>query len=195
MKLFLVAIVFAMSVPLISASNLYNAYLNNKTELILGTKEFDDEWEKYLFNKYGENYLEIFARNAQSVENAKKISNLFSKDKAGEVMYPSYIGGLYINDNEDLVIQIVDVDVPSVKTAGRSIYDNVLAVDKNAIIEHVKYSYAELEKVYAELVKELPNDSSKSNISAIYTDVINNRVVVELKNYTNEEIIKFAQES
>jgi len=64
--------------------------------------------EEYLKNKYGNNYKDIFAKNATSAAHAEEFSSLFDTDYNGNVKYPEYIGGLYINDDEELVIQIVD---------------------------------------------------------------------------------------
>lgn len=197
-KFLLVAVVFAAAVPLVSANTFNPDFSLNRnikqpmlTDEILETKEFNESRAAYLSDKYGENYLELFARNAQSSKNAQKIESLFPVDKDGDRIYPNFVGGLYINDEDNLIVQIVKDAVPNVKTSEYSLYNDVLSVDKEVTIEYVKYSYAELNAVNDAIVVPFLQNKVPSSVGAFYVDVINNRIVVELLNYTEEEIAKF----
>lgn len=81
------------------------------TDDILYTREFRKLSEQVYKEKYGENYLEIFAKNNKSSQNAQKITSMFEKDSNGEPIYPDYIGGLYIDANDNLVIQVVEKNI------------------------------------------------------------------------------------
>jgi len=104
------------------------------TDEIMETEEWQKSSEEYYIEQYGENYMEIFERNALSADNADRIRQLFELDKNGEVIYPDFIGGIYINEDHLLVIQLVEKFVPDVKDAEYSLYTKVLEVDNNIVL-------------------------------------------------------------
>ena len=114
----------------------------------------------------------------------------FQKARSGEIIYPNYIGGLYIDDNDNLVIQIVESATPTKNDKEYSTYQSALAVDKDSKIEYVKYSYEELQEVHDQILAYFFSDENNI-ISGLYIDVISNRVVVELMNFTEKEIQEF----
>ena len=162
------------------------------TEDYLEDENFLEEMHKQLLNKYGENYAELFERNAQSAENADKIREMFQKDENSEPIYPDFIGGLYINDDDYLVIQIVKENIPSHFTKEYFLYENILNIDKYSIVEYVKYSYSELNTINSEISKKFIENNT--NISTFYIDVINNKLTVELKENSKSEVAKFKSE-
>ncbi len=202
MSLFLVAFVFISTMPIVSASDL-NGLLEKEqniqkpdiTDEIFETKEFQESRAEYLKEVYGENWEELYERNAQSVQNAQKIESKFPRTFSGDIMYPNYIGGLYINDDDRLVIQIVDEVVPSTKSRARKLYNDVLAVDEDAVIENVKYSYSEIIALNNQMEDLFLEDKLPSSVSAFYMNVSNNRIVVELSDYSEKEIENFKNTS
>ena len=96
--------------------------VNILSDDILNTKEFEKEREESLIEEYGENYRKILKDNYKSSKNAEKIKNMFAKTRTlgksfdENINYPDYIGGLYINDNNELVIQIVKDNIPTTQS-------------------------------------------------------------------------------
>ncbi len=97
---------------------------------------------------------------------------------------------MYIDDNDNLVIQIVESATPTKNDKEYSTYQSALAVDKDSKIEYVKYSYEELQEVHDQILAYFLSDENNI-ISGLYIDVISNRVVVELMNFTEKEIQEF----
>lgn len=147
------------------------------------------DYQEYL----GEDYQDKVKRNGIASKNADKIRDLFDKTVDDEVIFPPYIGGLYINDNNDLVIQIVKNNIPTDLSNDYLKYLKVLSVDKNAIIEYVNYSDQELKDLNDSIINALTSKYSfeEIGIAKLYIDTINNSVVVELLDYNEVNINKF----
>ena len=194
-KLIIIFLLLIIIVPTSSAAIrpfwLEDANKNIAVENLLTDPIFNAEYEKTLIAEYGENYKDIFARNTQAAENAQKIVKFFPTSKSGEVTFPEYIGGLYINNNENLVIQVIKNAIPTSKNEKFSIYNDIISLDKTAKIEYVESSYAELNALNKKITEYFLENVKKSNISAVYIDVIENTVVVELEKCDNEEIKSF----
>ena len=195
-KLLLIGIVFFVSTQTVNA-NIYPMWQKNTNQIetledLLQDKDNIKSYEKYLLDKYGENYKEIFKKNAESAANAEKIHSLFTKAKSGETMFPDYIGGLYINDKEELVIQMVEKNIPlDSKNSEYSNYKNILNVDKTAKIEYVQYSYNELYNINNKILDYYSKNKSNGNVIGFYIDTKTNKIVVELKSIKNSEIENF----
>lgn len=150
------------------------------------------EAHRYMNETYGDSYRVQLNNNYQSVTKANKIKNLFEKDNEGNYTYPSYIGGLYIDDNNRLIVQVVRKNIPKEENIEYSKYQTILKTDERANIKYVKYSYDELDKAYDTI---LNNYLGKyENIKGLYIDVISNKVVVELKHYDEGSIEQFKNE-
>lgn len=149
-------------------------------EEMMQTEEFKESLNKSLEEKFGANYQEIIEKNSQSVEKAKTIDGMFMKTRSDETIYPDYYGGMYIDDNEDLVVQIVRDKIPEKNSTE---YEAYLKMLNNSKAEYVKYSYNELKNVLDSI-----NDYAESNLEVLsyfesaYVDLDLNRVVVSLKN-------------
>lgn len=150
------------------------------TDDVLYTKKFNDERKEYLTEKYGANYNEIFIKNSNAVNNAEQIRNSFGKDEKGNIVYPNFFGGIYINDEDDLVIQLVKSygDLETIRKNEE--FANIFDIDKNANIEYVDYSQNELDKLYNKAISLFMDNKLPKEVVALYIDTIGNRVVIEL---------------
>lgn len=202
-KIFIIPIlVMVLTITLsvtVQAKNYTPVQKNNTGQItliddLLQDEEFQDEIKGYLIEEYGENYMEKIERNQHAVQSAKRVDSNFQKTRSGEVIYPDYIGGLYIDDNDNLVIQMVESAIPNEKSIEYSTYQSTLAVDDTSKVEYVKYSYEELKEVHDEILNYFLDEDKNNNISGLYIDVISNRVIVELNNYTEKEIENFKDE-
>jgi len=173
----------------VNASSSKNVKVNTP-ENIIAEEEFKKEIKNYLTEKYGEEYPEKLLRNQNSVKEARKIENLLIKNSK-ETIYPNYIGGLYINNNDDLVIQIVRKNIPKQNTVEYLTYQKLLLND-NKIISYVDYSYEELNKIHDVILNEYMGNYE--NLKGLYVSPISNRVVVELENCSDELIKQFKEE-
>lgn len=137
-------------------------------------------------------YLE---RNYARVELATKVQTAINdyyniKDVYNDT-YPSYFGGMYINDDASkLVIQIVKNNIPSEDSEEFEIYNKILNMDNSIQIEYVTYSYNELNEANNNISKTLSADGSTQNISSTYIDIMNNSVTVELIKNNQEQQMK-----
>lgn len=175
-------------------------------------EQWNDSFEKYLKTELGENYKEIINKNWNSAKNAEEIRNLFSTRRDGKTIYPDYVGGFYINKDNELVIQIVNNKIPRKEESSYLIYDKMINVSKTSIIENVNYSYNELLEIknkiedyyrinnstqtyaiYNNTYTPIESFTLGENVSSIYIDEINNTVVVSLYKCTDEEIEKFKE--
>ena len=147
----------------------------------------------------GSDYKEKVQKNTISANNIEKIESMFTQTNqlnslGSNKVYPNYIGGLYIDENNNVVIQVVRENRPTMVSNNRyeyKSYQNILSVDKNSIIEYVDYSYNDINAVIQTLDEYYSENYEISNIDSYYDDIINNRVVVALKNYSDEEIANF----
>lgn len=158
----------------------------------------ENEIEIGLKNYLGDNYKDIIEKNTNSANNIEKIKSIIRKNtkiNASDDIYPDYVGGFYIDDQNEVVIQIVDKKVSALKAkSDYNLYTNILSVDQNANIEYVNYSYNEINEVISVLENYYLNNYDTGNIVGYYDDIKNNRVVVELKNYSKEDINNFKKE-
>lgn len=128
---------------------------------------------------------EFLERNAYQTSVAEKVDNLM-KDTYKD-SYPSYFGGMYINDDStSLILQIVKDSIPNEDSKSYSIYSKIINMDGAIKVEYVKNSYAELQDVnnkvieYYKAVDYIVDKAEFKNFVANYIDVKNNTVVVEL---------------
>lgn len=167
----------------------------NKTIImdeLLEDEEVISSIKNYLINEYGENYQEVLIKNQKAVETANKIDKLFSDSKS-IINYPSYLGGLYIDEEDNLVIEIVERNIPTKKSKEYNTFKKIVedySVDNK--IKYVDYSYAELESTHDVILGYMLSDNN-SYLTGLYIDVPNNKIVVELRTNTSEEVKKFKE--
>lgn len=100
---------------------------------------------------------------------------------SGKVQYPDYFGGAYINDNYDLVLYVTE-DAEMISP---------LSNDDGVIVEIVSYSYNELVDMVSDLAERVwgnPDAGLPFTVASIYVYDTENRVVVELEEYTEENV-------
>lgn len=193
-KIIPVIMVFAVMLGTISVNAKSSVALSEKyfatdssVEGLVTNSKFIKDVKEYLIKEYGENYKQIISKNKESVEKARRIESTFSKKVNGTVEYPNYVGGLYIDEKDNLVIQFVEKEASNLK----SDYVNQLSVDDSVNVEYVKYSYEDLKKVHDKILNYFIKENKEEYITGLYIDVIKNRVVVELKENNEEGIKKF----
>ena len=127
-------------------------------------------------------YINYLKRNEAMVELSNKVEQEMLKFN-GE--YPSYYGGMYISDNAtNLVLQIVEKNIPDSKSDNFSSYEKIINLDDAIKIEYVNNSYMELEQVYDAINKyyeDVDYEVAKAEFNeytAHYVDIKSNSVVV-----------------
>ena len=99
----------------------------------------------------------------------------------GTIQYPDYYGGAYINDNHELVLYVAEgTEMVSPFSDGNGV-----------IVETVSYSYNELVDMVSDLAKRVwgnPDAGLPFTVASIYVYDTGNRVVVELEEYTEENV-------
>ena len=157
-----------------------NSVNNNQNEIltadeILQDKKMQKEIEDYLVKELGENYKLKLEKNEKSVKNAQNLEKEFVTDEKGSTIYPDYFGGMYIDKDDQLVVQIVKSKLSASDTEKYSKLIN----DANK--EYVQYSYRELKDIHDKVLNYFLNDNKLVNITGVSIDVLSNRVIVELK--------------
>lgn len=151
------------------------------TVCFLGTvnasENFNEEYDQ------DETYLE---RNWERVQLAseieKKIMEYYQISDVFDDMYPSYFGGLYISDDaKNLIIQIVEKNIPDTNLEDYKIYKEITTLDDSIMIEYVDYSFNELNDANNQLSDMTMDYLTENTILGNYIDVKNNTVVVEQK--------------
>lgn len=146
----------------------------------------DFQIEASLLKEYGNDYKEVIRKNDLAIEESNKIYSLFSDEN--KLVYPEFYGGQYIDDNQELVIQIVKEK----SLNNQSLYNKVMNVNKNIKIEYVDNSYSDLEYVNNKIIDYFSNKNYEyKNLVANYIDINQNKVIVELKNNSQIEIDRF----
>lgn len=149
----------------------------------IDSNEFNETIEDALKKEYGTDYKKIVEKNAHSASLATKIDLKYLNSNTGEINYPLDFGGQYINSDNELVVQIVKN-----KTKSNSIKSLASTISEEIKYEYVDNSYSDLENINNKIIEYFSNEKSiNKGLKANYVDVINNIVVVELKNNNEEE--------
>lgn len=174
--------------------NYYNSILkiennnikNNEIALLdPESTEFKKSLKMAYKERLGNNYKEIIEKNNNAVKIANELNLNYQNKITKQIEYPSDFGGMYINDNQQLVIQIVKKS--KIKNTIKSV-SSKLNNDNNIIYEYVENSNEKLDKVNKQIQEYFTNNiTANKGFKANYIDVVNNVVVVELDNNTSEE--------
>lgn len=147
-----------------------------------------------LKDTYGDNYLEKITKNTTATKNSEFIELKFERDSFQNIIYPDNYGGTYINEDDELVIQIVG-NSKNKKSLNYKFSSKTIDLNNEVLKEYVNFSYNDLVKVNDEITKYFLNNGVKnSNFVANYIDVFKNRVVIELYDISNKEQEKFKEE-
>ncbi len=165
--------------------------------LILSPKvlaEENKEIEKALIDQLGDDYEKKLELNQKAADNATKIEKYFSKKRNGEIKYPNYIGGLYINKNNNLVVQFVESAIPAENDKQYNNYQAIKNVSEDIDIEFVSYSYLDLQEIHDIILDYYLNKNENKNIVGLHIDVEKNSVIVNFREY-NDEVINYFKEN
>lgn len=159
------------------------------SEMAMQTDEFKESMINQLNEEYGDDYASIISLNSQAVETSAEVNDLIINDNG---VYPDYYGGMYINNEQKLVVQIVSNNIPTITNSAYQTYDSLAAIDDNIVIDYVDNSYNELKEIDDSIINYFANNlSSDISIVGNYVDVYTNKVVVELEDNTPAEQQKF----
>lgn len=130
-----------------------------------------------------EDYLERnWARVALATEVQTTINDYYNIKDVYNDTYPTYFGGMYISDDASkLIIQIVEKNIPSVDSEEFDTYNKIISMDNAIKIEYVNNSFNELNEINNSVSEYITTDKIHDNIIGGYVDIMNNKVVVEMK--------------
>lgn len=152
-------------------------------------EEFVDSLREEFIAEFGEIYVYNQDRAVRAVD---ELMASLPRNRIGDVMYPEFWGGIYINDDGNLVVQLV----PDMVARSRSAADtSTLGLIRSlAEIEYVSYSYNYLVSIVntiVEFLQQNPDHEVVREFYFLYTDIIENTVVVELTTYSDELVSLF----
>ncbi len=191
-KIVIILIVSIMTLSSLLFTNLIN--FNNDTNLDSNSESIaflEKKWEAKLTEKYGSDYQNVLDLNLRSVNTSEKIEQLLKSTEYNS--YPEFYGGRYINDDQELVLQIVkNEDHNNYKLTTNKLYNDILSIDNNIIVEYVDNSYNTLKEIDNYIIEYFKNHKNTDiSIVANSVDVYSNKVVVELENNSQLEQEKF----
>jgi hypothetical protein len=160
-------------------------------------RQSDDELCIELFNEINEMFIaefghEFVRNHNRSVDNAITLGETFPRDKEENVVYPDYYGGRYIDNDGNLVVLMVEstAALRSMSMGTRAVLDCFDGVK----IRPVAFSYNELLDLWRYLgvfTVQYRDNIAMNNASSWYVDVIDNKVVVNLTDFSRENIDLF----
>ena len=142
-----------------------------------------------LVSEHGQEFVDNYI---ESMDMLSQLYDLLPRNEVGETIYPYFFGGRYINSDGSLVIQIVGSEI--------SRMDANPIVIEGAIIQIVDFSFAYLIQLMNHMDQYILGQIDDSYVplgdpngiaSSWSLDVSGNRVIVELRNYSLDEIALF----
>lgn len=125
----------------------------------------------------------------------EKLMDSFEETETGELIYPDYYGGSYIDDDGGFVVCVVATNAEEKKYTSKSIEETIHASDFK--IKSVKYSYNELEEMM-EFLNKYKQNTRDSEIakswSGHFLSDSDNAIFVELDVVSDEQISLFRKE-
>jgi hypothetical protein len=137
----------------------------------------DDIHEEFV-KEFGLDFVE---NHNKSMETVQKLYDYFPTTMMGEVIYPAYFGGRYINEDGELVLLKVATRVPWVMPTF-SYFDDT-------IVREVEFSFNELLATIDLL--DATDSEEISNVSGWALDAAANRIIIYLIEYSEEAIDYF----
>ena len=163
---------------------------NTKTEL--------EKLEESLINTFGNDYENVISKNINSTVMAENLEKSFEKNEFDQTIYPDNFGGMYIDQDGNLVVNIVGNDKATQTTTSPLEYldkSKSLQLDNVIVENYVEYSYEDLENINQTIIDYFTaNGVVNSNFVSNCIDTISNRVIVELKEISADELQKFKNE-
>ncbi len=169
---------------------------NENQKKFLEEVNFDSKYFKFVKGEFKLYDDEDIKKNGIASDNAQKIYSLFEIDNTNNYIYPDYIGGIYIDEDNNLVLQIVEKNIPNIESQEYEIYTKIISVSNEIIIKYVDYSYNELKEKLKEVTDKMKiNGYFKNlNISIWSVDIKNNGLFYGVVNYDENIISKIKDE-
>lgn len=173
--------------------------LNNSNEnqkKFLEEVNFDSKYFKFVTGEFKLYDAESIKKNGIASNNAQKIYSLFGIDNTNNYIYPDYIGGMYIDEGNNLVLQIVKDKIPNIESQEYKIYTKIISISNEIVIKYVTYSYNELKEKLNEVTDMMKtNEYFKTlNVSMWSVDIKNNGLFYGVVNYDENVISKIRDE-
>ena len=176
-------------------------------EDLLQDEEFVQSMNEFWIDHYGEEFMENLD---QAHENDEALMSLFAEYEVqgpiyvqsydvdssaiNEPVYPDFIGGIYYNDDGNMVVQMV-TDAQLGNTELMNAVDNFIE-EKDIIVEDVQFSYNEI-KATMDALETLyfadDRPDTFENVDSIAEDTLNNRVEIRMRICNEEEIARFKE--
>jgi len=122
---------------------------------------------------------------------------------AGELMFPEYFGGAYIDGDGNAVLLMVNMPVAPPVLEGRdaaqrpiSAHIEQMQTSEGVTVREVEFAYSDLWAtihLLNELIPPTPEDMAAANAGGWHLDVASNRVVVELVDFTEDAVSVFRE--
>jgi hypothetical protein len=132
---------------------------------------------------------EFLGNYGRSVAMVQNLYESFQMDENGRAMYPDYLGGFYIDDRGQLVLLIVNDSEASVSTDMET-----MQRVQGIVVREVAFTFASLWETMDflnEFIFDNLDNPAAANALGWRLDVIGNQIVVELEEYTEEQIALF----
>ena len=152
--------------------------------------DMDINIEEILISEFGE---EFWNNHNRALENIELIWSLFPDDRYGMTILPDFMGGLYLNNDGNLVVQVVDND--TARTQAIAALSNAVNMDE-IIIEYVEFPESYLLEIINSLNtlwSDNPDCDVVGNVISFGLDTMNNRVEFGLIVYSATEIARFRE--
>ena len=137
-------------------------------------------------------YSEEFLHNHDiSVLNHHEMISSFTYDETGDVIYPGYYGGSFINEDGILTIYVKDSTLS--ESDALDIFEQLFGTS-NIIIEKSNFSHNELTEMMNTLndfTRNNPDKEVTMNFKTYWLDDRNSRIVVELTVFNDDQIELF----
>ena len=153
---------------------------NNET-----TYSLDGDYQDIREHMIAERGYDFYVNHSHAMSQINEFYNLLPTNHLGEILYPENFGGLFIDDGGNLVVLQVG------STADTSL---ISRFSEGIEIQNVTFSFNQIMETNRHLTDLFVNHSdspSMSNVAGSWVDVINNRLVVYLHEYTEELITDF----
>ncbi|MCL2838264.1 MAG: copper amine oxidase N-terminal domain-containing protein [Oscillospiraceae bacterium] len=150
--------------------------------------DMDINIEEYLISQFGEAF---WTNHNRALENIEIIWSLFPDDRYGMTILPDFMGGLYLNNDGNLVVQIVDND--TARAQAIAALSNAVNMDE-IIIKYVEFPESYLLEIINSLNSlwsDNPDCDVVNNVTSFGLDTMNNRVEFGLRVYNEAEIARF----
>lgn len=155
-------------------------------EDLLQDVEFINALENQLLEKFGAKFMYNEARSIVLID---ELMSAFPQNRSGEIIYPEYFGGLYLDDNGNLTVLVVASEMDS------AAYSGFLSVARGGDVNMrvVNFSHNALYDLML-YIKDIA-DSDMDKVFGIVdrwgVNVKDNTVTVRLIEYSQEQIDLF----